>query len=309
MPHRTLVPALTLLLAAALGLSVGSPAVRGDAAPRAPMERDVLERDSGGRANVPGSEAVAVAAAVCPRCTDMPDLTQSDPALGLPRDGGSYCGPVAVTNGLAWLASCGFPRLLSERGLVEMPRHLAWRIYLKTDPRRGTLPFDLVRGLARWVGNAGYEVDTLGYAGVRDHPANRSLNVLRPGLPLLVGGLERDGIVLLHVGWYEEPRAGRLARVGGHWLTLGAADARNGVLQVHDPAPYASEGVEHITVRELTAGQILRPAGLGHLDARGFLELTEGMRLRSPDERAILDGAVVLRVRGAVPTEASGQTP
>jgi hypothetical protein len=89
--------------------------------------------------------------------------------------------------------------------------------------------------------------------------------------------------------------------VGGHWLTLAAVDPQAGTLRVHDPAPYAARGAERVVVRELAAGRLLRPAGLGHLDARGFLELADGMPLRSADERAILDGAVVLRVRAPQP--------
>lgn len=295
-----LVPALALLalLLAALGGPLGTTTVHGDtavsteaaaSAPDPEVTRSEPHRDE--------PAAVRVAGA-CPRCAATPDLTQSSPALGLPHEGGSYCGAVAATNALAWLGTRGFTQLTSPRGLLAMPEHLGWKRYLRTHPRRGTLPFDLVRGLEHWVVDRGYAVETLRYAGVRDHPARHYAGLLRPDLAFLAAGLERDGVVLLHVGWYEEARPGRFARVGGHWMTLVGLEEATGTLWVHDPAPYASEGAaERIVVRELPRGRVLRPAGLGHLDARGFLELADGMALRNGRERAILDGAVALRVR------------
>lgn len=317
MSLRVLATGALALVVAGLGFTTGAP-VRGDAP--VVSVRDVGETRTVTRPTVPsgspsGQDAVSSSRLVpppqerapsdgvvhpdrpCPRCGDTPDLTQSASAFGLPHGGGSYCGPVATTNALVWLSARGFPALISDRGLEQMPRHLAFKRFLKTHPRRGTLPFDLVRGLERWVHAAGYEVETLAYAGVRDHPTRLSFGVLRPGLPLLAEGLTRDGVVLLHVGWYEEARAGRYSRVGGHWLTLLDVDVQTGVLRASDPAPYASEGrPERIVARPMTDGHLLRPAGLGELAARGFLELGEGMALRDPRERAILDGAVVLRL-------------
>ena len=95
-----LVPALALLalLRAALGGPLGTTTVHGDtavsteaaaSAPDPEVTRSEPHRDE--------PAAVRVAGA-CPRCAATPDLTQSSPALGLPHEGGSYCGAVAATN-------------------------------------------------------------------------------------------------------------------------------------------------------------------------------------------------------------------
>src|SRR5262245_32125 len=43
---------------------------------------------------------------------DMPDLTQTDPALGVEGGGDSWCGPVAISNALMWLGEHGHESLI-----------------------------------------------------------------------------------------------------------------------------------------------------------------------------------------------------
>lgn len=238
---------------------------------------------------------------------EYPDLTQSDPALGLPEGGSSYCGPVAVSNALMWLAQGGYPRLappassLRERQLA-LVRALGTQRYMATSPTLGTGTFRLLEGLHRWVRDAGYEVERLEYQGWHGHPIAYSTHVKEPRLPWLAAALARGGVAVLHVGWYVPPTRWEPAyrRHGGHWVTVERV-LDDGRVELRDPAPYAgdSPALERVRTRIIERGWLLD--GTARLRADGHLELTEGMHVKRPGEVALVDGAVIL-VLASAPT-------
>ncbi|MBN2191366.1 MAG: hypothetical protein JW751_01000 [Polyangiaceae bacterium] len=244
----------------------------------------------------------------------LPDLTQSDPRLGLPLDGASHCGPVAVSNALVWLAEHGYPALLPHGATrddrqIAAVRALAGRSYMATNPTGGTGTIGLLRGLERWVIDRGYRIAALEYAGWRAHHPRHATGRRVPDLPWLEQHLAAGGVAFLHVGWYRPPTRWELAyeRRGGHWLTIAravpSADAASrdapsevGELWLRDPAPYGgtTPSMEHVRVARLPSGWLL--ADGGRIAAKDALILGEGMLLKREEDLAIVDGAVVLRV-------------
>ncbi len=244
----------------------------------------------------------------------FPDLSQSDPRLGLPGDGASFCGPVAVSDWLVWLSDHGYPRLAppgatrDERQLA-LVRALAGRRYMATNPTGGTGSLGLLRGLERWITDAGYRIEALEYAGWRAHDTRHSTGRRTPDLDWLGSALRDGAAAFVHVGWYRPPTRWELAheRRGGHWLAAvraegggpghpGGAAAEAGELWMLDPAPYAGSApaTERVRARRLDGGWLL--ADGDRIAARGALLLGEGMRLKRPEDLAIVDGAVVLRL-------------
>jgi hypothetical protein len=235
----------------------------------------------------------------------FPDLTQTDPDLGLPGSGNSYCGPVAVSNSLMWLAQGGYPALappgqtLRERHLALVQQLSAHR-YMATSPTMGTGAFGLIEGLERWIVDAGYEVARLEYQGWRGHPLENATRIKVPQRDWLAAALEAGGAAWLHVGWYRPPTRWEPAyqRHGGHWLTVvGSND--DGTLTLHDPAPYAGDepAEERVSLRAIDQGWLL--AGSDRLRADGHLVLEGGMHVKRDGEVAIVDGAVTLVLKPA----------
>lgn len=283
---------------------------RVDAAPTPPVTpTPPAERSAAPRPSTQGTSGpVASAASPTPEPRGVPDLTQSDPRLELPDEGASYCGPVAVSNGLAWLAGRGYPRLLpaaasEEGGQLALVQALSSRRYMGTSPIGGTGSLSLLRGLERWIGDAGYVIDELEYSGWRAHDARHASGLRTLDLSRLAASLEAGGIAWLHVGWYLAPTRWELAhqRRGGHWVSLvrvtvgddpdGAAE-----LWLNDPAPYAGDEprTERVRTHRLLEGWLL--ADGDRLSATQALVLGDGMRLKRPEDVAIVDGAVSLRL-------------
>lgn len=233
-----------------------------------------------------------------------PDLTQSDPELALPRGGAAYCAPVSVSNSLMWLAAQGYGQLAPagetpKSQQASLVRALASTKYMGTSPVDGTGPSGVLRGLSRWVEEAGYRAARLEYQGWRDHPVRFHTAVTRPSLGWLGEALNAGGVAWLHVGWYHTSRfqPGRRRR-GGHWLTVVGVQERgeagNTTLTVRDPAPYAGDTptLEQVTLRELDRGMLVD--GAVALPAKGYYELVSGLQLKRPDDVPIIDGAVIL---------------
>ncbi len=256
-----------------------------------------------------------------------PDLLQTDPALGLPGGGLSYCGPVAVSNGLMWLQTQGFDAL-APRGddafarQNALVRAIAGRRYMGTSPFDGTSPPGVLRGVSRWVKDAGYRIERLEYQGWRSNPADAATKAKHPQMDWIAGALRDGGVAWLHVGWYHAKRYyPGLHRRGGHWLTVVTAEFAGGslaaerggrppdgapgrgpgaqepvrwILRVRDSAPYAGNEptLERVTFSEIQKGWLFE--GKMGLPAKGFFKVDSGLSLKRPDDIPVVDGAVVL---------------
>jgi hypothetical protein len=299
-----------LLLAwwAGLGSASADPGWAAAAASAAePAARVAVPKRS---ANSPPSPAGATSAALPPRVRydHIADLTQTDPELDLPGGGDSYCGPVAVSNSLMWLASRGCEQLVPrgddlKQQQMELVRLLSSYRYMATSPLTGTGAGNLLEGLHRYFVHRGCAYRRLAYQGWRGHPQRFSAGVRPPSLDWLGEALGSGAAAWINVGWYRPSQNGRAyRRDGGHWLTVvaagvdeqGAADPA--MLVLHDPAPYAGTDFadEYVRAEPLESGWLVD--GKAALPARGYYRLTGGMHVKREGETAILDGVIVLQL-------------
>jgi hypothetical protein len=246
---------------------------------------------------------------------EMPDLTQTTAELSLPGGGGSYCGPVAVSNALAGLAITGDARLLPQRDSARQAQLALVRLlgsgrYMGTGANSGTGAAGLMVGLERYLKDRGYGAK-LAYQGWRGHPPRFSTGIKAPSPEAMRDAFEAGASVFVNIGWYKpSPRVpGVFRRQGGHWLTLvGAGTDPRGepapqTLVFHDPAPWAGpEGLRHFaTLDALGDGWLLTEAGAFASSGHHILR---GVHVKHPGGVAIVDGMVSLVVLPA-PASAS----
>ncbi len=235
--------------------------------------------------------------------TEIPDLTQTDPRGGFARGGASYCGPVAVSNSLVWLAHSGrAPQLKIPDSQYDLVNLLASGACLNTHPVTGTSPSALMKGLERFFAGQG-EPCRIEFQGWRAHPEAYSDQVMHPRLDFVKHALVKGGGVWLNVGWYRYSHAlEEYERTGGHWVTLvGYGAERDGslnpdMLVIHDPAPRAGLMPENefVKMTRIESGTLRgRNKGLPAA-ARDFFKMEGGMHVKSTADCAILDGVVVL---------------
>jgi len=241
----------------------------------------------------------------------IPDLTQTDPNGGLPGGGIFYCAPVAVSNSMVWFADNGFERLMPDitdrkKAQFEIARRLGSKRYMDTSLKTGSDADGVLKGVSRYLISSGYKNFSLEYQGWCRHPRFFSTRVKIPQIDWIKRGLRGDSAVWLNAGWYRYlPAGNQYYRFGEHWLTLaGYGVDRSGrgddnVLIVHDPAPRAGTEQRHnfIRLQPITSGRLVGKAeGLGR-SAVGYYMLAGDMRRHRRADFAILDGAVVLKMK------------
>lgn len=222
----------------------------------------------------------------------IPDLTQTDIQGSSFGDGSQFCGPVAVSNSLTWLAD--------KRGAeIEMAIKLASKAYMGTSLVNGTGTMGMLKGIERMSNELFGGYKTLLYQGWRIHQDEFATGVRTPQLSWLRQHISHRSAVWLNVGWYAR-QSGRqaLRRVGGHWVTLVGYQGGD-TLILHDPAPRAGSAFanEYVKVETLHEGRLVgKTKGLPQ-PAKGLLSLTEGMHIKAGAQLAIVDGAIVLALR------------
>lgn len=245
------------------------------------------------------------------------DLTQTARDAGLPNAGITYCGPVAGSNSIMWLANNGFqhlaPNILDRRKAhIEVARALGSEEYMNTNLKTGTGAAGVMLGLARYIEDKGYEYAYLRFQGWRTHPPRFSTGQDIVRLDWIKKGILGDSAVLLNAGWYKfDPWKDEYTRIGGHWVTLvGYGVDKNGqidpnVLIVHDPSPRCGRNPhEYVRMEPITGGRLAgNRAGLPRL-AKGYYKMTGGMHVNNAADFAILDGAVVLKMKKIEPRNA-----
>jgi hypothetical protein len=241
----------------------------------------------------------------------IPDLTQTDPNGGLPGGGIFYCAPVAVSNSMMWFADIGFDKLKPniadrKKAQFEIARRLGSEQCMDTSLKTGSDADGVIIGVSRYLINAGYKSFNLEYQGWCRHPRYFSTRIEMPQIEWIKKGLLGDSAVWLNAGWYKYlPDGNRYYRFGEHWLTLaGYGVDRQGkvddnILIVHDPAPRAGTESKHtyIKLRPITSGQLVGKAEGLPRSAVGYYMLAGDMELHNRADYAILDGAVVLKMR------------
>jgi len=243
------------------------------------------------------------------KVNSTPDMTQTDPAAKLPNGGRTYCGPVAVSNSLMWLAENGFENLspsLQDHGRAhfEIARMLGSKKYMNTNLKIGTGAGGVLGGLARYIEDKGYEYSYLKFQGWRKHPKRFSLGRPTVDLNWIKGGIQGNSAVWLNVGWYKYSRStNEYARIGGHWVTLvgyGVDEkgrANPAILIVHDPAPRCGKSPhEYVRMELIDRGRLTgKQSGLPR-SANCYYKMTGGMHVKRTADFGILDGAIVLKM-------------
>ena len=253
----------------------------------------------------PASPALAAKAA------GVPDFWQYEPRGGFANGGRDYCCPVAASNYLLYFAQHGYPNLLPNstqplspfQAQIGMINQLASHDYFGTDPREGTGPGAVLRGVRRYVEESGYQCRRLEYEGWRPVGSAQQAAV-RARLPqhdwLLAALDDPDGAVWLNVGWYEPGNApGEWKRVGGHWLTLAgwkeetqgpALLIRNSLISA---ARVPDAAASTVRLTPAPGGQIVFPDGTRR-ETAGMDQVSGPGLPMKPGHYAFLDAAIVL---------------
>ena len=258
-----------------------------------------------------GDTGAVVIPAVYMEKLDTPDLLQTDPVAELPGGGVMYCAPVCVSNSFGWLAENGFGGLVAgsdndRGGQFETARVLGSRAFMNTSASNGTAPADVIKGVVKYLDKSGYDYE-LHYQGWRACPGKYRCGRSRPSLDWIKKGLVGDSAVWLNLGWYRyNARKDEYRRQGGHWVTLvgygidAEGNENEDILIVHDPAARGGEEEDFIELEQIEGG---KAPGFFFLkkSIKGFYRVKNGDIVRNSKETAILDGAVVLRMRNRDP--------
>ncbi|MHC4736342.1 MAG: hypothetical protein ACYTDW_18080, partial [Planctomycetota bacterium] len=247
----------------------------------------------------------------------IPDLMQTDKRANFPGSGRQYCSLVAISNSLMWFDSNGFPNLVRNSGdlftdQVKLAKLLASESYMNTSLEYGTGTTKLIRGVRKYIKERGYEISRLEYQGWRKHPKEIPWGSSIPKLDWIKQGITGNGTVWMNVGWYKY-KAGEdeYTRIAGHWVTLvgygkdGKGQLNPNILIIHDPSPRTGKEFsnEFILVSRIRSGRLTGEwVGLPRR-ATGYYKFTGGMHIKRGADFAILDGAVVLKLKGPVRTK------
>ncbi len=242
------------------------------------------------------------------RLDEMPDFTQTDPALGLPNGGRMYCAPVAAANALVWLAERrGFARLLPVRGLSTtekvstVAKTLGHGDFMSTAPKGGTTPEKFLVGLENYAESAGYRAN-LDYRGRWKMPSRFGGGQDIPDLDWITGEFDDGHAIWLAIGFYEPGKLpGEYRRIGGHMVTVagygvgpdGAPDRDTVILHDSDDGGGTQIQRVYLTTEEIRQGDFVDRNGRKLARADGHLMATGGYRLRRGIV-AIIDSAISL---------------
>lgn len=244
------------------------------------------------------------------RIITTPDLMQTLPAANLPYDGTAYCGPVAVSNSLVWLTHQGYPKLGLNDG-ADSPftqGKLARVLGDKMSTGSGTFAFELLRGIDQFVVEQGYAVDYLKYQGYEFRDPKYDTGVKIPDLNWIKSGLKGPSGVWLSIGFYNySPDKDEYVPFSEHWVTLvGFGQDKNGkedpnILIIHDPAERSGAATSHDYVRleKLQHGTFAAESPKPDKQAKGWYKMGGDLKIKKGSNCAILEGAVVLRMKKA----------
>jgi hypothetical protein len=247
--------------------------------------------------------------ATAERAAGTPHFWQLDPRGGFKNGGKDYCGPVAISDSLVYLAHHGFPELLpdgeGDQAQIDLINSLASPHYLGTDPDKGTGSGSVLRGIEKYVVAHGYQCTTMEYKGMYELGRREREFIVadRPDLDWMKKGmLDPHGAVWLAVGWYTQTGEGHWKRTGGHWVPMVGFDAADPcALLIHNPGTRGNgdrpddpaQDVVHL--KEVSAGTLDMDDGPEHDAAGRYILSGPGLPI-GPDKVAFLDSAIVVVV-------------
>ncbi|WP_444911329.1 C39 family peptidase [Microbulbifer sp. PAAF003] len=220
---------------------------------------------------------------------EIPDFTQTDIIQKKYGYGKQLCGPVAASNSLFWLNN-------QRLDQITLIKRLASKNYMNTSLNNGTGTSGMLRGIDKISNELFGRVKLLEYQGWRKHPAQYSNGAKVPSVQWLKEGVNSNSTVLINVGWYKLDGIDTYKRVGGHWVTL--VGYTSGSLIIHDPAPRAGSSFanEYVKVSTIQSGTLTgNKKGLPR-PAIGYIQLGQGMHIKSSTDLALIDGAIKLKI-------------
>ncbi len=238
----------------------------------------------------------------------IPDLMQSAPAAALPLEGLTYCGPVAVSNSMVYLAHHGYPKLglLGGSDTPERQGRLTRKLGSLMSAANGTSPRALTKGIASFVTSCDYTIQSLKYQGWEDTPEPYSTHILKPDINWIKAGFAENSAVWLMIGWYNyAAKKDEYASFAQHWVTLvGFGQDKTGkpdpnILIIHDPAPRSGAALsnDYVRLERISHGTLLDRKDK---QASGWYKMSGDLKLKQGADFGILDGAVVLKLAKAI---------
>lgn len=231
----------------------------------------------------------------------IPDYFQRDKAFGgFPLNGVSYCGPVAVSNSLLWLAYHGYPNLITDSGgskknQYELIRVLGSSSYIDTGPD-GSSPSNILQGLKVYLKDHGITQKRIIYNGFRPVPWEFRSERRLPDLSFAKKALVEGESVWLNIGWYKyDTFKDEYTRSGGHWVTL-AGYGHDGMkpnsdcLIIHDPET-ADKTNDYLKLELIQCGKMKGPFKGLPINASGFYKFNA-----QSGNFGIIDGIAVLEM-------------
>lgn len=188
-----------------------------------------------------GSGASCLAFVGGVKAQKTPCYWQRDTKFNYPNEGRYHCAPVAVAEGLVYLATArgykGLVKSTGRMGQVALVNELAGA--MKTNPDSGTKAEGILTGLGVYIGKKGYSLERLEvatWAGLSQ--SNRKFLVgAKPKMGWLSAAAnDPDTIVLGNVGWYKKEAGGTYTRLGGHWFDVVGTGARPLQFDIRNPA-------------------------------------------------------------------------
>ena len=185
-------------------------------------------RPAGAQAQTP-SKSVPLAPCI-DRMNEFPTLYQMDARANFESSGAKYCGPVAASNALVWLAAHGYPRLLPDasgdvlygglnyatsrtrKAQTELVHAIMDGGFVKMRPEDGTSKgggtsaFGIAQGVRAYVESKGYQIDELKMVQIitnptADYPPSMLSNDL--SLDAIKKAFAGGAMVWLNIGWYD----------------------------------------------------------------------------------------------------------
>jgi hypothetical protein len=262
-------------------------------------------------ARVPVADVAPMAkyGATAQKAAETPHFWQLDPRGGFANGGRDFCGPVAISDSLVYLAHHGFPELLpageGDEAQIALINLLASPHYLGTDPDKGTGCGSVLKGIEKYVVAHGYQCTTMEYKGLKVlGRREEEFNIAdRPDLDWMKRGiLDPHGAVWLDVGWYSQTAEGQWKRTGGHWVPMVGYDATDEyALLIHNPGTRGNgdrpddptKDVVHL--KAVNAGTLDTGYGPAE-DAAGRYQLAGPGLPMGRDKVAFLEAAIVVVV-------------
>jgi hypothetical protein len=247
--------------------------------------------------------------ATAQKAAETPHFWQLDPRGGFANGGRDFCGPVAISDSLVYLARHGFPELLpageGDKAQIALINLLASPHYLGTDPDRGTGCGSVLKGIEKYVVSHGYQCTTMEYKGLKVlGRREEEFNIAdRPDLDWMKRGiLDPHGAVWLDVGWYTRTAEGQWKRTGGHWVPMVGYDPKDEyALLIHNPGTRGNgDGPDDpakdvVHLQAVAAGTLNTGYGPAE-DAAGRYQIAGPGLPMGSDKVAFLEAAIVVVV-------------